>query len=127
MSAQIKFGTSGWRAIVADEFTVANVRRAVTGIARYVAAKNPGRGRIIVGRDPRYMGERFVEIASEILTSFSAKPMGPSTLPLPTIRRSTTASNSLRPTVRRLFRKSQRPLSPWCPRTVSMPALLRAL
>ena len=29
MAAQIKFGTSGWRAIIAEEFTVANVRRAV--------------------------------------------------------------------------------------------------
>src|SRR6266852_5441831 len=75
MSVQIKFGTSGWRAIVADEFTVANVRRAITGIARYVAAKNPGQGRIIVGRDPRYMGERFVEIASDVLSAFGIVPL----------------------------------------------------
>jgi len=66
----IKFGTSGWRAIIAEEFTVANVRRAVTGIARYVAGKKPGGARVIVGRDPRYMGERFVEIAAEVLGSF---------------------------------------------------------
>jgi len=32
----IKFGTSGWRAIVADEFTLANIRLAVAGIAAYV-------------------------------------------------------------------------------------------
>jgi len=75
MSTQIKFGTSGWRAIVAEEFTVANVRRAVTGIARYVAAKNPSGARIIVGRDPRYMGERFVQIASEIIASFGITPL----------------------------------------------------
>src|SRR3974390_2538270 len=36
MSSTIKFGTSGWRAIVADEFTVANIRLAVAGIAAYV-------------------------------------------------------------------------------------------
>ncbi len=36
MSTAIKFGTSGWRAIVADEFTVANIRLAVAGIAAYV-------------------------------------------------------------------------------------------
>ena len=41
MAVEIKFGTSGWRAIVADEFTLANVRRAVTDIARYVA-EQPG-------------------------------------------------------------------------------------
>jgi alpha-D-glucose phosphate-specific phosphoglucomutase len=76
MSAtQIKFGTSGWRAVMAEEFTVANVRRAVNGIARYVARKNPGSARVIVGRDPRYMGERFVEIAAEILAAHGVKPL----------------------------------------------------
>jgi phosphoglucomutase len=41
MSTAIKFGTSGWRAIVADEFTVANIRLAVAGIAAYVKTQ-PG-------------------------------------------------------------------------------------
>ena len=36
MTTSIKFGTSGWRAVVADEFTVANIRLAVAGIATYV-------------------------------------------------------------------------------------------
>ena len=71
----IKFGTSGWRAIIAEEFTVANVRRAVAGIARYVASKNPNGARVIVGRDPRYMGERFVSIAAEVLGSFGVQPL----------------------------------------------------
>src|SRR5258708_7085785 len=75
VSTQIKFGTSGWRAIVAEEFTGANVSRAVTGIARYVASKTPADGHIIVGRDPRYMGERFVEIASEVIASFGITPL----------------------------------------------------
>ncbi|MCU1307831.1 MAG: phosphoglucomutase/phosphomannomutase alpha/beta/alpha domain [Acidobacteriaceae bacterium] len=75
MDAQIKFGTSGWRAIVADEFTHRNVRRAVTGIARYVAEKNPNGARIIVGRDPRYMGETFVAIAAEILAAHGITPL----------------------------------------------------
>ena len=66
-NAEIKFGTSGWRAIVADDFTHANVRRAVTGIARYVIAQKPAGAKILVGRDPRYMGETFVEIAAEVL------------------------------------------------------------
>src|SRR5437879_7724965 len=74
-NAQIKFGTSGWRAIVADEFTHRNVRRAVTGIARYVAGKNPNGARIIVGRDPRYMGETFVAIAADILAAHGITPL----------------------------------------------------
>jgi len=36
MATQIKFGTSGWRAVMAEEFTFANVHRTVHGIARYV-------------------------------------------------------------------------------------------
>jgi phosphoglucomutase len=75
MGATIKFGTSGWRAIIAEEFTVANVRKAVTGIARYVAGKKASGARVIVGRDPRYMGERFVAIAAEVLGSFGVQPL----------------------------------------------------
>src|SRR5215475_4401106 len=75
MATQITFGTSGWRAIVAEDFTVSNVRRAVSGIARYVAGKHPASARIIVGRDPRYMGERFVEIAAEVLAAAGVKPL----------------------------------------------------
>ena len=86
MTTQIKFGTSGWRAIIADEFTVANVRRAVTGIGRYVVSKNPRGARVIVGRDPRYMGERFVQIAAEILAGFGIQPLVvPEPAPTPAI------------------------------------------
>jgi phosphoglucomutase len=67
MAATIKFGTSGWRAIVADGFTLENVRRAVHGIARYVTGKNGGHGSLVVGRDPRFMGEIFVAEAAAIL------------------------------------------------------------
>jgi phosphomannomutase len=86
MAAQIKFGTSGWRAIIAEDFTVANVRRAVTGIARYVVSKKPSGARVIVGRDPRYMGERFVHIAADVLSSFGVKPLViPEPCPTPAI------------------------------------------
>jgi Phosphoglucomutase/phosphomannomutase, alpha/beta/alpha domain I len=40
MLTQITFGTSGWRAVIAEEFTFANVRRAVQGVARYIAAQS---------------------------------------------------------------------------------------
>src|ERR1700727_3448592 len=75
MSTTIKFGTSGWRAISADEVTVKNVRPAVGGIAGYVAGKKPNGAQVIVGRDPRYMGERFVDIASEVLAAAGVKPL----------------------------------------------------
>ncbi|HXB21663.1 MAG TPA: phosphoglucomutase/phosphomannomutase family protein [Candidatus Solibacter sp.] len=75
MDTQIKFGTSGWRAIIADEFTLANVRRAVAGISRYTLSQKPSGSRIIVGRDPRFMGERFVEVAAEILAGVGIQPL----------------------------------------------------
>jgi phosphoglucomutase len=76
--AHIKFGTSGWRAIVADEFTHHNVRRAVRGIARHVAKEKPADGkshRVLVGRDPRYMGETFVDIAGQVLEQYGITPL----------------------------------------------------
>ena len=75
MATPIKFGTSGWRAVVAEEFTFANVRRAVSGIARYVAAQKPENARIIVGRDPRFLGEEFCKIAAAILGEHGITPL----------------------------------------------------
>ncbi|HYE24819.1 MAG TPA: phosphoglucomutase/phosphomannomutase family protein [Clostridia bacterium] len=75
MATEIKFGTSGWRAIMAEEFTFENVRRAVTGIARYVRSQNADGARIVVGRDPRFLGETFVEIAAGLLESYGVQPL----------------------------------------------------
>src|ERR1700726_4806844 len=75
MSTQIKFGTSGWRAVMAEEFTFANVRRAVHGIARYVKSQKPQGARVVVGRDPRFLGESFCSIASDILASYDITPL----------------------------------------------------
>jgi alpha-D-glucose phosphate-specific phosphoglucomutase len=78
MATQIKFGTSGWRAIVADEFTVENIRRAVAGIAQYVAAQpllaGQAQHRVLVGRDPRFLGESFVELAAGVLAAHGVSP-----------------------------------------------------
>ena len=75
MPTQIKFGTSGWRAVMAEEFTFANVRRAVAGIARYVASQKPKGARVIVGRDPRFLGETFCAMAAEILEAQGITPL----------------------------------------------------
>lgn len=63
----IRFGTSGWRAIIADEFTFENVRLVTESICRYL--KNQSRNEqktLIVGNDSRFMGEKFAQIAAEI-------------------------------------------------------------
>jgi len=75
MATQIRFGTSGWRAVMAEEFTFANVRRAVHGIARYVVSQKAAGARVIIGRDPRFLGETFCGIAAEILGSYGIAPL----------------------------------------------------
>ena len=75
MPTAIKFGTSGWRAIVADEFTFNNVRRALTGIARYVSSQKPAGARVVVGRDPRFLGETLVGLAAEVLGAHGITPL----------------------------------------------------
>jgi len=71
----LKFGTSGWRAVMAEEFTFANVRRAVSGIARYVVSQKSAGARVIVGRDPRFLGETFCAMAGEILLAHGITPL----------------------------------------------------
>ena len=85
MSVAIKFGTSGWRAIVADEFTMANIRLAVAGIAAYVKSL-PGQHRVLVGRDPRFLGESFVAEAAAVLAGAGVTPIViPEAAPTPAI------------------------------------------
>jgi alpha-D-glucose phosphate-specific phosphoglucomutase len=75
MTTPIKFGTSGWRAVIAEDFTFANVHRAVTGIARYVSSQKSSGAKVIVGRDPRFLGETFCATAAEILSSYGIVPL----------------------------------------------------
>jgi len=75
MLTQIRFGTSGWRAVVAEEFTFANVQRALGGIARYVSSQKRKGARVIVGRDPRFLGETFVGMAADILAFQGITPL----------------------------------------------------
>ncbi len=75
MSTHIKFGTSGWRAIMAEDFTFANVRRALHGIARYVRSQNAAGARVIVGRDPRFLGETFCALAAGTLAGYDITPL----------------------------------------------------
>jgi alpha-D-glucose phosphate-specific phosphoglucomutase len=81
----IKFGTSGWRAVLADEFTLANIRLAVAGIAAYVKTQ-PAPHRVLVGRDPRFLGESFVDQAARVLAAAGVTPIViPEAAPTPAI------------------------------------------
>ena len=60
---------------MAEDFTFTNVRRAVNGIARYVKSQRPQGARVIVGRDPRFLGETFCSMAADILGSYGITPL----------------------------------------------------
>ena len=64
----IKFGTSGWRGLIADDFTFASVRLAVTAIAEHVINKS-AEPTILVGYDTRFYSEEFSSLAADILQS----------------------------------------------------------
>src|SRR3972149_2795080 len=69
MSSQIKFGTSGWRGIIAEDFTLENVRRVIDAIARYILATASSRPTLIVGYDTRFLSVKFAGLAADMLAS----------------------------------------------------------
>ena len=66
-ATEIKFGTDGWRGVIADDYTFENVRRVAGAIAAYVLKKeNPAYG-IVIGYDTRFGSRRFAEACAEVL------------------------------------------------------------
>src|SRR5262245_58695714 len=65
---KIKFGTSGWRAIIAEEFTFPNVRLATEAIGRYVKQRNAS-PTLLVGYDTRFASENFGHEVARVLSS----------------------------------------------------------
>lgn len=71
MSApEIKFGTEGWRGVIADDFTVANVRLATHAIARHIKETQPPGEGILVAYDCRALSEVFAQTAAQVLLSY---------------------------------------------------------
>ena len=67
MAEDIKFGTDGWRGVIADDYTFANVRRVAGAIASYVLKKeDPSRG-VVIGYDTRFGSRRFAEATGEVI------------------------------------------------------------
>jgi phosphoglucomutase len=81
--ASIKFGTSGWRGIIAQDFTFDNVRLATQGIADYLKSElqnsqSPIHGRkpvLIVGHDTRFLARDFALAVSEVLVANGIQPL----------------------------------------------------
>ncbi len=71
MKTQIKFGTDGWRAVIADEFTFENLERVAQASANYWK-KNPIEGtkkQVVIGFDRRFLSDEFAAVSAEILTA----------------------------------------------------------
>ena len=82
----IRFGTSGWRAIIADDFTYANVRLVTESICRSLKEQNFPSKTLIVGHDSRFMGEKFADVAAEIASRKGFRVLRcTGTTPTPTI------------------------------------------
>ncbi|MDB6067706.1 MAG: pgcA [Pedosphaera sp.] len=83
MPPTIKFGTSGWRGLIARDFTFDNVRLATQGIAQYLKTElanpqSPLHGRkpeVIIGYDTRFLGREFSLAAAEVLAHNGLTPL----------------------------------------------------
>jgi phosphomannomutase len=64
---RIVFGTDGWRARVAEDFTFENVRRCADGVARYVAGRGEETKGVVIAYDRRFASEHFAQAAAEVL------------------------------------------------------------
>jgi phosphomannomutase len=64
---QIVFGTDGWRARVADDYTFENVRRCADGVARYIVERGEQAKGVVIAYDRRFASEHFAMAASEVL------------------------------------------------------------
>lgn len=69
----IKFGTSGWRGILAEDFTLANVRVVTQAIADHLRAVGEADKGVVVGHDSRFFGERFARETARILAGAGIK------------------------------------------------------
>lgn len=70
---QIRFGTSGWRDIIAENFTFANVRLVARAIAEYLLAEGADRPQVVVGYDTRFLSEAFAAEAAAVLAAHGVR------------------------------------------------------
>jgi phosphomannomutase len=66
---KIKFGTDGWRGVIAEDFTFTNVRRVAAAIAQYVCEEGEPRRGLIVGYDRRFLSAEFARAAADVLST----------------------------------------------------------
>jgi alpha-D-glucose phosphate-specific phosphoglucomutase len=67
VASVVKFGTDGWRGIIADDFTYANVRVAAAAIGNYVLEHEDAKAGVCIGWDTRFGSRSFAKVVAEVL------------------------------------------------------------
>ncbi|MFH2101767.1 MAG: phosphoglucomutase/phosphomannomutase family protein [Chloroflexota bacterium] len=73
MADKIRFGTDGWRGVIAEDYTFENVRRCAQGFASYLNGKGKNGNWVIVGYDKRFASENFAAAVAEVLSANGLK------------------------------------------------------
>ena len=73
MTTPIRFGTDGWRAIIAEEFTFENVGRCAQGLADYLRAHGTEGKGLVVGYDTRFLSREFAETVASVMAGNDIK------------------------------------------------------
>jgi len=83
---KIKFGTDGWRGVMAEDFTFANVRRAAQGLADFLLETRGAGCGVMVGYDNRFMSETYARLVCEVLAANGLKALfAPKSVPTPAV------------------------------------------
>src|ERR1700709_1480154 len=67
MKTVVKFGTDGWRGVIAYDFTYANVRVAAAAVANYVLEHEDAKSGVCIGWDTRFGSRSFATVVAEVL------------------------------------------------------------
>jgi len=96
MDKIIKFGTDGWRAVIAEDFTFANLRACAQGVADYLKQADLAKRGLVIGYDTRFASEDFAAAAAEVIASNKIKVhLCSKAAPTPVISYAVTATGSI--------------------------------
>jgi phosphomannomutase len=73
MTTEIRFGTDGWRAIIAQDFTFDNVARCAQGLANYLRERGTADRGLVVGYDTRFLSREFAETVAGVVAGNGIK------------------------------------------------------
>ena len=73
MTPTIKFGTDGWRGVIADDFTFANVAKVALATARYFKNHKKIKNGLVIGYDARFMSKEFAHKTAQVIASAGVK------------------------------------------------------